>query len=336
MPETVTTPQERESKPRTDWDIGKAMNSMFSPREAPADDKQQLEAAADPDEGTPADDEAEEVEASGGEDAEPEGEQTSDEPFLVLKVEGREIKIGSKEEAIPLAQKGMHYTQEMQKLREREAQLSSEHEQASSTLRQQVDQYQGALKTLHETYSFVLGKDAPDWASAEMQKLKAEKPQEYLAVREQWDQLASIRSELSRIEQDKQKEADKQWQTWVRTEQSVLAEKRPEWTDATKRQQDWSLIRDYATSQGITEQEVSNLFDHRYWLILHDAARYRQAEATGKKKVATTGSKTVEPGTGKNVNQGERRFRQERDRLKSTGDVRAAGNILQELMTRKK
>lgn len=339
MPEQATNPQQGESKPRTNWDIGKALNGFFPQQEGlaePADEMEQdLEADEAPDEGTAPDDEDVEIEASDGEDAEPEDEGTSDEPFMVLKVDGREIPVNTLEEAIPLAQKGMHYTQEMQKLREREAQITSEAEQTKQTLRQQVGQYETALKTLHDTYGFVLGQDPPDWAGDEMQKLKAEKPEEYLAIREQWDQLGAIRGELTRIQQEQQKEQEKQWKEWVTKEQAELAEKRPEWTDPNRRQQDWGLIRDYATQVGVTEQEIGNLYDHRFWLILHDAARYRQAAVTGKKKREAVKSKTVEPGSGKGVNQGQRQLRNERNRLRESGDVRAAGNILQELMTRR-
>ena len=82
---------------------------------------------------------------------------------------------------------------------------------------------------------------------------------------------------------------------------------------------------------------MGNLYDARFWTILLDAARYRQAESAGKTKVAKTAqTKTVEPGSGKNVNQADRRFRQDREALRQRGDVRAASNIFQELMTRKK
>jgi hypothetical protein len=321
-----------ESGPRTDWDIGKSLNAFF---EAPADE-QDIEAEAIPDEGKIADDdEQEETEASGDEDAVPEDEEPSDEPFLIATVNGKAIPVGSKEEAIPLVQKGLHYTQEMQKLRERETQLVSREQQIDQQLSQHVGQYQTALKQIHDTYGVVLGKQAPDWSSDEMQKLKAEKPQEYLQIREQWDQLGTIRSELSRIEAEQQEKQQKQYQAWLSEQQALLAEKRPEWTDAARRTQDFSLIQGYATSQGLTEQEIGNLFDHRFWMILHDAARYRQAETAGKKKVAEKGPRTAQPGTGRNVNQGDRHLRQVRETLRTTGDDRAAGILLQERMTRR-
>jgi hypothetical protein len=168
-----------------------------------------------------------------------------------------------------------------------------------------------------------------------MQKLKAEKPQEYVQIREQWDQLGAIRSELSRIEKETQEKQQKQWNSWVNEQQALLAEKRPEWTDASRRTQDFSLIQGYATSQGLTEQEIGNLFDHRFWMILHDAARYRQAETAGRKKVAEKGPQTAAPGTGRNINQGDRRLRADREKLRTTGDDRAAGNLFQEIMTKR-
>lgn len=338
MPEQQqATPPAREAAPKNDWEIGKAMNGLFgapvaTDRHA---EEQELDTDGAPDEGTAPGDESDEQERSGNEEADPEDEGTSKaEPFMVLKVDGKDIVIGSKEEAVPLAQKGMHYTQAMQQLRATEQQRASEHEQVTTGLRQRETQYAAALQTLNETYGFVLGKEQPDWASDEMQKLKRDKPEEFLAIREQWDQLGAIRSDLARIARERQEQEQKRLQGWIEKEQSALAEKRPEWADQARRQQDWSLIRDYAVSQGITEPEIGNLFDHRFWMILHDAARYRQAEAAGKTKREAAKLKTAEPGTGKNVNQGNRQFRAERERLRTTGDVRAAGNILQDLMTR--
>lgn len=332
MPEQATNPT-RESAPRTDWDIGKAMNAMFTPF-APEEPEveQELDPEAAPDEGTAASGE-DETDASVGEDAEPKDEPTS-EPFLMLTVEGKSIPIGTKEEAIALAQKGTHYTNEMQKLREAERQFTAHAEQMAAGLRQREGQYAQALQTLSATYGYVLGEQAPDWASDEMQKLKAEKPNEYLQVREQWDQLGAIRSELSRIQREQHEEGQKRFQQWTAAQQAALAEKRPEWKDQARRQQDYGLIREYATAQGVTEQELGQLFDHRYWMILHDAARYRQAEAAGKTKRETAASKTVEPGTGRNVHQGNRRLNADRERLKTTGDPRAAGNLFQDMMTK--
>lgn len=331
MPEQQTTPQPRESAPRTDWDIGKAMNGLFggpAVAETPSDEA--------PEEGTAALD-GEEQDVTEGEDAGQQDEGTpEDKPFLVAKVDGKDIPVKSAEEAIPLVQKGLHYTQEMQKLRDEQRRFENERETMTTGLRHKESQYSAALETLSQTYGFVLGQSAPDWASPEMQQLKAEKPSEYLAIREQWDQLGAIRSELGRINREKQEAQQKEMQAWVKSQQEALAEKAPEWADPSRRQQDYTAIRDYAAAYGVTEPELANLFDHRYWLILRDAARYKQAEAAGKTKREAVASKTAEPGSGKNVNQGERGLRAQRERLRETGDVRVAGDLLHHMMTKPK
>lgn len=336
VPEQLTTPPERESaRPRTDWDIGKAMGGLFSPPATEKEQDEELDTGAAPRQDTAEPDEQEDEDLSGDEDADPDASATSAEPFLVLTVEGKSIPVGSKEEAIALAQKGTHYTQEMQRLRETQRQWEAERDREVASVRQKEDQYATALKQLDETYGFVLGKSAPDWNSPDMQKLKTEKPNDYMALRDQWDQLGAIRSELGRLGREKQEKAQKDYQAWLDGQQKAITEKRPEWSDAVRRQQDLGLIREYALTQGISDQEIGNLFDHRFWMILHDAARYRQAEAAGKSKRATPPtSKTAAPGTGRELNQGDRRVRAERERLQKTGDVRAAGNILQDLMTR--
>ncbi len=324
---------------RTMWDIGKALNGMFQPgaTDTPTEEQEQdIDADATPDEGMVAEDDEVVVEASEDEDADPESEETSaPEPFLTLRVDGKDITIGSKEEAIPLAQKGMHYTQEMQRLREEQRQWEEARERESIGIRQQREQYVTALQTLSSVYGHVLGSEPPNWASDEMATLKRERPDEYVALREQWDQLGAIRSEIARHQREEQEKQQKQFAGWVQQQQSALADKRPEWSDPTRRQQDYTLIRDYALGQGVTEQEIGALFDHRFWLILHDAARYRKAESAGK-STRPQASKTAEPGSGKGVNAGNRKYSDTRNALKKTGDPRAAGAIFQDMMTKRR
>lgn len=331
MAEQTTNPV-GESAPRTDRDIGRALNGFF-----PGADEPQIEAHAAPDEGTVADDDDALDEASEGEDADPDAETTSTDAFsLPLVVNGQQILIESKEEAIELAQKGKHYTQEMQKLRDEQQRFASEREQLQQGVRQRENQYATALQTLSETYGHVLGNQAPDWNSPEMLKLKAENLPEFTQIRDQWDQLGAIRSELSRIQQEQHAEQQKQFQQYAEKEFSALMEKVPEWTDQTRRQQDYNMIAAYAQSLGVPPEALGRVYDHTQWLILRDAARYRQAETAGKQKREAVKSQTAAPGSGKNVNQGNRTIRETREELRRTGDPRAAGRLLDNIMTPRK
>ncbi len=320
--------QERQV-PTGDWEIGKAMNAFLSPVATKEEQSEEAPYEVMPESG---DEEQGEEQEEGDEQ-----EETSEvEPFMVLKVDGKDIVVDSKEEAVRLAQKGRHYSQEMERLNEERTKWEGEREQITHGLRAREDQYATALKALNDTYGFVLGGQAPDWTSPEMLTLRQNDPDAYLARREQWDQLSAIQSELGRIAKERQADDQKKHQKWLKEQQTALAAEKPEWLDSTRREQDFNLIREYGTSQGLTEQEIGNMFDHRFWKILHDAARYRQAEANGKQKREKTESKTVAPGTGQNVNQGDRKQRETFKRLQKTGDVRAAGDIFQQMMTKRK
>jgi hypothetical protein len=323
----------RES-PKTDWDIGKAMNGLFNNTNgstesdnSPSDEDQE-----DFDEVL---DDVEATSDSESEDQDAEGTST-DEPYMVVTVNGHDIVIGSKEEALPLARQGLHYTQEMQKLRDEQRRWEADRNSELRSLKERDEQYTNALRMLNDTYTYVLGDAPPNWNSNELQALKQQNPEQYMLMRDQWDQISAIRAELSRKSQDREQEANQNFQAWVANEQEAIRAKRPEWADPVRLQQDHQMIRDYTNSIGITDQEMNNMYDHRIWLVLHDAARYKQAEATSKqKRTANTGSKTVEPGSGKNINQGNRKIRNDHDLLKKTGDVRVAGNIFQEIMTQR-
>lgn len=322
--------------PRTEWEIGKAMGALFG---APATDEQETatpEATQDVLGKTEGDEDEVRDPSDEEQNEDSAAEATSSEPFLTLNVSGQAITVGSKDEAIALAQQGVHYSQKMEAARQQEAKRADEHAQALAGVRAKESQYDTALQTLRSVYGHVLGDNRPDWASAEMQKLRAEKPEDYLAMREQWDQLDAIRGEVGRINRERQEQEEKRFGDWVRGEQEALAAKVPEWADAARRTQDYAAIRDYAVSYGVKEEELGNLFDHRYWLILRDAARYKQAEATGKTKREATATKAAEPGSGKNVNQGDRNIRAARERLRETGDERAAASLFNHMMTKPK
>lgn len=341
-----TTRQERSPKrPLSIWDVGEQMGDFFpgqadeQPDEEPDAESTEQEAADAeelPEQEQPEAEAGEEDEdVSEDEDAEPEAEDTSEGFRLNLTVDGEEVVVEDEEEARSLAQRGMHYTKEMQALREEQREWESEKQEITAELRQEQNQYKAALDTLEQTFAGVLG-DEPDWTSPEIQRLREENPRQYAQLRDQWDQLRTIRAEQQRISREQQEEYQKQAQQWVQDQQDKLRSKKPEWTDASKRDEDFSKMRDYALEIGVSDEELNNLYDHRFWIVLHDAARYRQAQSSGKKQAqaAKSKKKSAKPGSGGNKTDTKRRkHRKLRERLRETGDVNAAGAIFQDMMT---
>lgn len=346
MSEQQQTKPDEGSQQRSYHDVAKGMNAFFPGQaDEQPDNEEPTEPDAtqqDPPEDEELDAQAEQPEPEGEEDvsdvedAEAADEETSESDFrLTLTVNGEEVVVEDEDEARSLAQRGKHYTQEMQKLREEQREWETQRQEHVQELRQQQDQYAAALETLQQTFGAALGEE-PDWGSEEMRQLRTESPQQYAQLRDQWDQLHAIQAERQRIQQERRQEQMEQLREQAQQEADQLQAKKPEWSDPQQKQQDYELIRDYALEQGVSEKELQNFLDHRVWLILHDAARYREAQSTGKKQVKKAKkTKTASPGSKQDQTESApRKYRKVRENLKETGDTRAAGELFQQLLTK--
>lgn len=136
-----------------------------------------------------------------------------------------------------------------------------------------------------------------DWA-----KLSVEDPLEYVAKKAAFDQRAG---ELQRAEQTRLAIAQQQYAEVREREQQALLEKAPDWAkDRDLYAKDWKRMVDYAVnSYGFKGDEVEQVSDHRYVMVLRDAARYQEMLAAGKslpaKKVPPPAGKVQSPGGAK-------------------------------------
>jgi hypothetical protein len=318
-----------EGSRRSNREVTRDMAALFMPREEP--EEEQFEEQDQPEATDLVEDE--EIAAEAGEDieegeqADAEGEEHPSDFQWTLQVAGQERVLTDEEEARNYAMKGMHYTQEMQALREEQRQWEAEREATTAQIRQQEQQYTEALRILEETFSPILGEE-PDWV-----RLSQENPEQYQIQRAQWDQLAEFRKEQQRIAAQRQQEHQQRLQQAAQRERQALFDKLPEWSDESKRQADIDMIREYAYMIGYNDQELGSLWNHRDFLVLRDAARYRKAAAAGQREVKKA-SKTVEPGksTGP-VSAKSRRERQIRERARKTGRVQDVAASLERLLS---
>lgn len=315
--------------PRSNRDVTREMARLFEPpvveEEEATDDAEGLEDIEDIEE--PAGEVEDGDDAEEGEDADAEAEEPSGSFNWTLKVNGQEQSITDEEEARSLAQRGLHYTQEMQRLRAEQQQWQSERQSITAQLRQKEDQYAKALGSLEQTFSPVLGEE-PDWNA-----LYGENPEQYAHQRAQWDQLAAIRSEQQRIAAERQQEQETQRMAQLQQEADALQAKVPEWADDGKRKALIDTIREYGRGVGYTDQEMGQIWNHRDFLVLRDAARYRQAQQAGKHEAKKAASKTVEPGKSAGpVNAQTRRQKQQRERARQSGKVQDIAPLMRQLL----
>jgi len=92
-------------------------------------------------------------------------------------------------------------------------------------------------------------------------------------------------------------------------------------------------IRDYASSQGFSAEEINSLVDHRSLLVLLKASKYdAMQKADVKSKKLKNKPRVVRPGTGREKREDSKSKRTAKmKRLRNTGHVDDAASILEDL-----
>lgn len=245
-----------------------------------------------------------EEEEEGGEEAQPEADlEEEDEEELVIdednkfvkyeldeesglysfKSNGSKVKVNIKE-LINNYQAGQKLTNELEKIaEERKGIYDPKRLEASAALEQEKSLYVDKLKRLESIIKDV--DESTDW-----EELKELDPTEYLLRKEQQEERKKI-MEAERSEAAKNLElrnAEVTQQEGQKLRNAVGSR----WDDETAMNADFDKIRAYAASRGITQEELSQIRDHRFWLAMLDGADL--AEIRNKKvKVKKAPPKTV-------------------------------------------
>jgi hypothetical protein len=191
-------------------------------------------------------------------------------------------KIDGKEMQVPLAdvlksyQLEGHVNNKSIELSNQKAQFEQEQHAVRAMLQQQIQQNQQlgnlAMQMLNHDYQKI------DWNS-----LRANNPAEFAALQQEFQQRqAGIQNYLGQIQQQTAMEAQQQQQNLAQqlaAENERLMGARPAWRDPAAFSKDREQMSQYARSVGFKDAELSQIYDHRYMLILHDAAQFRALQA---------------------------------------------------------
>jgi hypothetical protein len=233
-------------------------------------------------------DEVEEVEES--------EEEEFDNPTYLVKASGEEREV-TLDELIKSYQLGSDYTKKTQEVAEQRKAVEAERA-AVEEAKQVRDTYSQRLQSLE----FMLQQQNTE-TPEDMQKLKENDPIGYAVkiaeIAENKEKLAAIRIEQDRIAQQQQVEYSNQLRQRVSEEAQKLSQVLPEFSDKTKGEQIRSEIRTYGKAAGFTDEELSQVYDHRHVLVLYKAAQYDKLQKSKPqitKKVAEA-PKMVKSGT---------------------------------------
>lgn len=230
-------------------------------------------------------------------------------------------KVDGVEKQVPLAdvlksyQLEGHVNNKSIELSNQKSAFDQEQQQWRQAAQQQIQMHQTmanvALQMLNHDYQKV------DWNA-----LRVQNPAEFAALQAEFQQRqGQIGQFVQQVQAMAAQEAQQQQQAMHQSlaqEHERLMNARPEWRNADSFDKAREQMKQYARSVGFQDAELNSIQDHRYMLILNDAASYRalQAAAPQVLKQVRQAPPMAKPGSRVDVNPQEAKKQQALDRLK--------------------
>jgi len=278
--------------------------------------------------------EEEEADEAEEESEEPD-EEDEEELLYAVKIDGEEQEV-TLDELMKGYSRQSDYTKKTQELSEgRKAieQLYGQYNSEINAVQQERQQYISALSQVIE--HSVAGLDA--YQNIDWETLKNEDPIDYLTKKEEQSAMQNqVAYNMQQREQvalaQKQQQAQRR-EHFRLSEQHRLVEVLPEWSDADTRTQLTNDMREYAINNGFTEQDLSGLIDHRYFLTLMKAQKYDALQKSDvKAKKVKNKPKVVRAGSPRGKKATDKKQRTVKmKRLQNTGHVDDAASILEDM-----
>lgn len=262
-------------------------------KEAPAQEAEQE---------TPAEPNAQEE----GDDAQQDPDANGDETVTVL-VDGKPVELTKAQiaEAHKSGLRQADYTQKTQELAEKRKAADAE----TAKARDERNQYMQGLQKAQA----VLENQLQEQQQIDWQKLLEADPVEYLKqqhlAQTRQAQLQQTYQQRQHLEAQAKAEHDSALKSHAESQREELIAKIPEWKDAEKMKAGATELREYLKTQGLTEQEIYSVIDHRAIVQSYKAMKYDQMMAKAKaaaKKIDNTPQRVLRP-TGGESNQLDRR-----------------------------
>ena len=342
MADKQVAPQETQTQPGSIMEAQEVLLGLMESEEekpeteeaAPTEEEESTEETQDEslEEESEEEDESEEEEEESEESAE--DDEDEEEPLFSVMANGEEIEV-TYDELIKGYSRQADYTrktQELSNLRQEYERGAQQYAQSLPELENLKQQYSQALGNMISNSVAGLERFNIDWNA-----LREDDREEYLVKREEYreaqDQIRGLQERKAQEDQALNQQAQQNFQNLVVQEHQRMAEQIPEWADKESRAELASSIKQYATSKGFTEQELSSLVDHRYLITLMKAMKYDGLQDSDiKAKKLKNKPKVIRSGKGKEKSADSKSKRAAKmKRLRSSGHVDDAASILEDL-----
>jgi hypothetical protein len=279
----------------------------------------------------PAEEVAEEVEAETAEETE--GEEIQEEEVqepqrFRVKVDNEELEVDL-DELIKGYSRTSDYTKKTQTLAEQRKAVEAERtkiEEAAKlrdTYAQRLQVIEQMLTQPEEDISALKDNDPIGYAVKMAERMEREK------------QLAAVRAERESVEAKQVSEHQERLKGHIAQEAERLRAAIPDMADDVKGEIIRRDIRNYAKSVGWTDQELSQVYDHRAVLTLYRAMQYEKltkGKAVAQKKVAEA-PKALKPGTGnQKIDKDSEQVKKLTKQLKQSGRPRDAAALFERFL----
>jgi hypothetical protein len=166
--------------------------------------------------------------------------------------------------------------------------------QAVEQARQQYEQALPAL--LQSVQEAMAGEFADIITTADVINLSKEDPFRFNQWQAHQMKVAAVAQEVEAAKHRQVTEFQSKWAEFAQREDSKVMEAIPELADPTQRETIQKSAVNYLRELGFTDQELGQAWngqasisprDHRFQILVRDAAKYREAQATAKKTLTT-------------------------------------------------
>jgi hypothetical protein len=251
-----------------------------------------------------------------------EEEEKQEEPVYRVKVDGEEIEVPFSE-LLKGYQRQADYTRKTQRIAEERRKLQEMLQEAAA----EREAYRNTLKSLEAQ----LAGPEPNWEELQSRLSPQELAQEMAAYQRRQKALQSLRLEQQRIAEIEKLRAQEMLAQHLEQERELLTSAIPEWVDAETARREKREIWEYARSIGFTDEELSQIYDHRAVAVLRKAWLYDRG--LQKAREAKSGvQKPQTPPPGARSKAAVTRVKQARERLRQSGSIEDAAVIFESLL----
>jgi len=273
--------------------------------------------------------EVEEVEVEEEAEAVEQEEEVQETPRYRVKVDNEELEVDL-DELIKGYSRTSDYTKKTQTLAEQRKQVEAERAkiEEAAKLRETYAQRLQVIEQMlsqqpEEDLSALKDSDPVGYAIKVAEKMEREK------------QLSAVRAEREAVQAKQMAEHQERLKAHLAQEGERLKAAIPDLADEVKGEIIRKEIRDYAKSNGWTDQELSQVYDHRAVIALYRAMQFEKLQKSkpAVQKKVNEAPKALRPGVaGQRIDKDSEQAKKLAKQLKQTGRTRDAAKIFERFL----